>query len=104
MLFEKNKFKIGDVVLMKLVSGEEVLGKLVNEDDQSLTLERAMQIGMTQKGLAFGPLSMVMNPDSKLTFSKNHVIVLTEPIKEVSEQYRFQTSGIQTVPAGSIVV
>lgn len=104
MLFEKSTLKSGDIVVMKLSSGEEVLGKFVSEDNQNITLEKAMQIGMTPKGLALGPLSMVVHPDTKLTFNRNHVILITEPIKEVSEQYRFQTSGIQTASAGSIVV
>lgn len=104
MLFEKNKLKSGDVVVMKLVSGEEVLGKFVAEDDQTITVEKAMQIGMTPKGLGLGPLSMVIHPDSKLTFGRQHIVLITEPIKEIGDQYRFQTSGIQPVAAGSIVV
>lgn len=104
MLFEKSKFKSGDVVVMKLSSGEEILGKFVAEDEQGVTVEKTMQIGMTQKGLALGPLSMVIHPDTKLTFNKQHIILITEPIKEISEQYRFQVTGIQSVSPGNIVV
>jgi hypothetical protein len=61
-------------------------------------------LAMTKNGPAMAPLMMTVNPDSDLTFNKNAIImgpVATD--QEIANQYMFQTTGIQTVSAGSIV-
>lgn len=103
MLLNKSKFDNGDVITLKLISGEEVLGKLVEEDMVSITLARPVMLAMTQKGPAMAPLLMTVDPDKSLSFNKSTIILTAEPFKEIADQYVFQTTGIQPVSAGSIV-
>lgn len=103
MLLNKSKFDSGDVVTMKLISGEEVLGKFVEEDMVSITLNKPVMLAMTQKGPAMAPLLMTVDPDKTISFNKASVILTAEPFKEIADQYVFQTTGIQPVSAGSIV-
>jgi hypothetical protein len=60
-------------------------------------------LAMTQKGPAMAPVLLTVNPDSKLTFNTQTVMVMAESDSEIGKQYVFQTTGIQPVTAGSII-
>jgi hypothetical protein len=102
MLINKPKFDISDVITLKLLSGEEVLGKLVSEDEFHITLDKALMIAMTAKGPAMAPILITVDPEKPLTFAKAGVSVIALTEKEIANQYTFQTTGIQPVTAGSI--
>lgn len=104
MLIETNKVDEGDVVSIKLISGEEVIGKFVSEDDKNVTLDRPLMLAMSQKGLGMAPVLMTVNPESKLKFNKTAIIVLASSDDEIAKQYVYQTTGIQPVSKGSILV
>lgn len=104
MLINKAKYTIGDTVSFKLNTGEEIIGKLLTEDDKIIVIERPLMLAMTAKGPAMAPVLMTVDPKITLTFSKNSISILpVETDKEISDQYTLQTTGIQTVSAGSIV-
>lgn len=102
MLFEK-KYSDRDVVSLKLISGEEVLGRFASEDMTSITLDKPLMIAMTPKGPAMAPVMMTVNPDASLTFSKQAITISAHCYKEIADQYVYQTTGIQPVSAGSIL-
>jgi hypothetical protein len=103
LLSNNKKFSEGDVITIKLSSGEEVLGKLVSEDITTITLSKPLMIAMTQKGPAMAPILMTVNPEKNLSFSKSQITIIDESDKEIADQYTYQTTGIQPVSAGSIV-
>jgi hypothetical protein len=102
MLFEK-KYGEGDVVTLKIVSGEEVIGRFVKEDMMSITLSKPLTIGMTPKGPGMAPVLMTVDPDATLSFNKQAIIIVTPCYKEIADQYVYQTTGIQPVSASSIM-
>lgn len=97
MLLEKTRFDENDVVTIKLVSGEEVIGKFIKEDDKVVTLEKPLMLAMNQKGIGMAPVLMTVNPDSKLNFSKLAIAILAHSDDEIAKQYTYQTTGIQPV-------
>jgi hypothetical protein len=46
---------------------------------------------------------MTVNPDNDYSINKSSVIFQGSTVKEIADQYLFQTTGIQPVSAGSIV-
>ena len=104
MLISKAKYTAGDIVSFKIATGEEILGSFKEEDMMSVTLEKPLMLAMTKNGPAMAPIMMTVAPDTTLTFGKNNIIVgPVETDKEIADQYRFQTTGIQLAPAGSII-
>ena len=103
MLFNKQKFAAGDIVTIKLLTGDEIMGKFVEDSMGSITLDRPLMLTMTQKGPAMSPVLMTVNPDAKLTFNSSAIITMVETDQEIGKQYVFQTTGIQPVSAGSII-
>jgi hypothetical protein len=104
MLFEKSKFAVGDIISLKITSGEEIIGKYVSEDMSELVVGRPLMLAMTAKGPAFAPLMMTTDPDKNYGINKQLVMTKGETAKEVADQYTFQTTGIQPVSAGSIAL
>lgn len=99
----KLSYKEGDVVTLKLFSGEEIIGKFVSEDMSVITLSKPLTIGMTPKGPGMAPVLMTVNPDTTLSFNKQAITTSAPCYKEISDQYIYQTTGIQPVSAGSIL-
>ena len=103
MLFNKQKFTAGDIVTIKLISGDEIMGKFIEDAMGSITLDQPVMLAMTQKGPAMAPVLVTVNPDSKLTFNTQAITVMAESDAEIGKQYVYQTTGIQPVTAGSII-
>lgn len=103
MLLEKSKFTEGDIVSLKLLNGEEVIGKYVKEDMTSYILNKPLMLAMSKQGPAMMPLMMTVNPEQDFTINKTAVLLYGETAKEIADQYVYQTTGIQPVSAGSII-
>lgn len=103
MLLDKSKFEQGDIISLRLISGDEMIGKYIEEDMVSVKLSKPVMLAMTPKGPAMAPAMMTVHPDTDFSISKAAIILQGKTVKEVSDQYTFQTTGIQPVSAGSIV-
>jgi len=102
MLLEKSKFSQGDTVSLKLITGEEIIGKYIKEDMSTITLSKPLMLAMSKQGPAMMPLMMTVNPEQDFAINKQAIILQGETVKEIADQYTFQTTGIQPVSAGSI--
>jgi len=103
MLLSKPKFEAGDVISLKLTTGEEVIGKFVSEDISELVLSKPVMLAMGQKGPAMAPIMMTVDPDKDYAINKNVIVLKELTDKNIADQYTFQTTGIQPVSAGGIV-
>lgn len=101
MLFEK-KYGEGDVVSLKLMSGEEVLGKYVKEDMVAFTISRPVMLTAGAKGVGLAPYMLTVNPDRSFEFNKSAVLSHGPTDQDIAKQYIEQTSGI-ALAAGTVV-
>lgn len=87
----------GVVMTLKLVSGEEIVGSFVKEDDKKITLRKPLMAALTQQGPTLTPFIFtvdVMGDTPELSFDKTHVLVATTTFKPFADAYRQATSGI----------
>ena len=103
MLLEKPKFKEGDIVSLKLISGEEIIGKYISEDIADIIIKNPIMLAMTPKGPAMNPMMVTVDLDQEFNIAKSAVILRGNTVKDVADQFIFQTTGIQPVSAGSII-
>jgi hypothetical protein len=87
MLVTKSKFKTDDIVSIKLTTGEEVVGKYISEDDNSIDLDKPYRLMQYNDGFAFVPMMVTTDPDLPHTLFKPAVIVITATFQEVKDQY-----------------
>jgi len=93
-------YKNGDVVTLKLGSGEELVGRLEEETNDNIKLKTPLTLVMAQQGVGLQQYMFTADPNKAYNFSRSGVVVITKTVKEFAEAYQQQTSGIVTAPAG----
>jgi hypothetical protein len=102
MLVQTQKFDKGDIVAMKLVNGDEVVAEIIADEMMSYTVSRPCTVIPSPKGIAL--MQSLMTSDAKtLTISKQHVMMISKVIDEMTNHYIQTTTGIQPVTRGGII-
>jgi hypothetical protein len=87
----------GEVVTLKLTSGEEMVAKLVEDGAAHYKLSRPMVIGHTPQGPGLMPYLFTVHPDKEIKLQKNAVTVAESTDKQFADQYLQSTTGIKLV-------
>ncbi len=94
MLIDKG-VTVGEVITLKLTSGEEIVAKLAAETDSFYKLSRPMVIGMGERGPGLMPYLFTVNPEKEVKLSKNTVTVAEATDKAFADQFIQSTTGIK---------
>lgn len=89
-------YKEGDVVTLKLSSGEELVTKLVKENKDTLTVQMPLTLVATEQGMSLAPYLFTITPDTKLDIRLNNVITVVKSAEDTAKGYTSQTSGLIT--------
>jgi len=89
-------YKVNDVVSIKLSSGEELVGKLVDESGDTVTLSKPLMLSMTQKGMGLAPYMFTVDPESKISFNEKNIITVAKTMETMAKQYIQSTTGLVT--------
>lgn len=87
----------GEVITLKLTSGEEIVAKLAEETDVYYKLSRPMVIGMGQKGPGLMPYLFTVNPEKEVKLFKSTVTLAEATDEAFAKQFLESTSGIKLV-------
>ena len=96
MLIDKG-VTVGEVITLKLTSGEELVAKLVEETDAYYKLSRPMVIGMGQQGPGLMPYLFTVHPEKDVKLLKTTVTVAEATDEAFAKQFLESTSGIKLV-------
>lgn len=99
---KKDNFEAGDVVVLKIISGEEVIAKIDAVEDDTLMLYRPCSLGMTANGPALNKWIVFANKDLAVPVKISSLLSHAIPDTEVREHYESATSNI--VKAGAEVL
>jgi len=94
MLIDKGVTE-GEVITLKLTSGEEIVAKLVEDGAAYYKLSRPMVIGMGPNGPGLMPYLFTVNPDKEIKISKGTVTVAEATDKQFADQFIQTTTGIR---------
>jgi len=93
-------FKNGDVVTLKLTSGEELVGKLVEEKADAYKIKTPLTLVMSPQGVGLQQYMFTVEADKAHLFPKSSVTIISKTMKQFANAYQQQTSGLVTAPAG----
>jgi hypothetical protein len=93
MLIDKGVSE-GEVITLKLTSGEELVGKLVEDGPAYYKLGRPMVIAMGAKGPGLMPYLFTVSPDKDIKIAKGTVTVAEATDKQFADQFIQSTTGI----------
>jgi len=88
----------GDTITIKLMSGEEVVARLQEDQEELLVVSKPRAIvNIPQKGLGLGPFVFTIPQDATVEIYKKNVVCYAETEGGMARQYMEGTSGL-TLP------
>jgi hypothetical protein len=93
----------GKVYTFKMNSGEEMMGKFIEQIDNYLTIESPVTIGAGPKGMQLIPTLFTVDPDAQVTLNINSVSIYAETEDSIRMKYIEATTGIQ-VPEKKLIL
>lgn len=103
-MLKTNVIQNGDVVSLKLASGDEIIGKVVAQGEDVITLSKPHVIGASQQGIGLIPYMFGADDDSQVPFSRAHIVTMIRTREELKLGYIQQTSGLAMPPASSSII
>lgn len=97
------KYDASDIVSFRLVNGDEIIGKLIGEDDDNFKLDRPCTVLPSQQGIGLMQSMFTADPDLKVSISKQHVIMHSPTIDAMQKHYLKTTTGIEPITRGGII-
>lgn len=96
MLIE-TPYKKGDVITVRLITGEEVVAGFIEESDTELTVDRPAVVFRSQEGMGLMPLLSTVEPTQKIRLRQNVVMLACKTNQDIASVYTQQVTGL-TVP------
>ena len=88
----------GDIITIKLMSGEEVLAKLIEITQDSIKISKPRAVvNIPNKGIGLGPFVFTIPQNASIEIYKKNVVCYTETEDGMARQYTQGTTGL-TLP------
>lgn len=87
----------GDVVTLKLTSGEELIARFVEENAHGVKVEKPMTLTAGPQGLGMAPYFFTVNPERAVTIYTHAIAMQAQTDKAMADQYIQATTGIKLV-------
>lgn len=95
MLINKNAYSPGDIVVFKLLNGDECVAKLIEQTDTDFVVTKPCTVIPGAKGVALVQSLFTGKLDTNIRISNTHIIMHASVVKEVENYYIETTSGIK---------
>jgi hypothetical protein len=94
MLIDKG-VSVGEVVTLKLISGEEMLARYVDENDKHYKLNKPMVLSMGPQGMGMIPFAITVDMEKEVKLNRSAVIAIEPTEKQFADAYMQNTTGIK---------
>ena len=99
-----DKIKDGDLVTLKLASGEEVIAKYLSRTDtRYISIEKALVLMQGPQGLSFGTFFSTAKQDEPFNIAIDKLISIAHINDKISEEYKRVFSTIKTPEKPKII-
>jgi hypothetical protein len=98
------KYASGDVVSFKMVNGDELVAKVLEETDAGFSVSSPCTVMPAQQGLGLMQSLFSAREDAKVFLSKQHVMFHAESLEQMKAHYLKTTTGVEIIPKQQIIV
>ena len=99
-----DKIKDGDLITLKLASGEEVIAKYLSRTDtRYISIEKALVLMQGPQGLAFGTFFSTAKQDEPFNIAIDKLISIAHINDKIAEEYKRVFSTIKTPDKPKII-
>ena len=92
------------IATIKINTGEEVVARIKDQDEHTVTLDRPVVIMISQQGLAFGSFAPTMESTNGMMLNKSAIVTIGPCLDKVATEYSNAVSPIKTPPKSSLIV
>ena len=77
-----------DVKLIRIVTGEEIIGEVLSETDDTITVQNGLVVLPNAQGVGFAPWATVISKDEpEITVKKTFIIYVAAVQEDVAQKY-----------------
>ena len=98
-----DKIKDGDLVTLKLASGEEVIAKFIGKAETYVSIEKALVLMQGPQGLAFGTFFSPAKQDEPFNIAIDKLTSIAHINDKIAEEYNRVFSKIEVPKKPSII-
>lgn len=91
------KVELDQVYTLKIANGDEVIAKIIAEDDVTYTASKPLTIVPSQQGINMMNSLFTADPDKNVSINKQQVSIIAPSREEVCDSYLEATTGIKPV-------
>lgn len=102
-MLQTPKYQKDQVVSFKIVNGDEVVAKVVEETDTAYLVSKPCTVVPSAQGLGLLQSLYTGNVNDTIALDKKHVMLHAPTVKEIEGHYIATTTGIEQVSAGGII-
>ena len=98
-----NKYEKDQIVSFKIMNGDELVARIVEETDDAFVLNKPTTVMPSQQGLGLMQSLFTSDLNKNIRLSKNHVMMHAPTVKDVENHYIKTVTGIEPVTPGGII-
>lgn len=103
MLIKKSNYDKDDIVSFKLVNGDEIIARIVEDNDTQFIVSKPTTVMPSAQGIGLLQSLFTSDLNNNVVLEKIHVMIHSITAKEIHNHYIKTVTGIETVPAGKII-
>ena len=85
---------IGEIVTLKLITSEELVGKLKEETNTHYVIEKPLALGMSNQGINLQHWLFTADTEKDISIPKDRVMIIIPTLKIMADNYLQGTTGI----------
>ena len=94
-MIQNKKYEEGDIVAIKLVTAEEVIAKVVEDNTDSIKVMKPMMLVHTPKSLAMSQFMMMQDVKDAVELPRSNIVAMTKANSVASGQYSQTVTSIK---------
>ena len=91
------------VVSFKLVNGDEIVAKVIEETDTDFTINKPCTVMPSNQGIGLLQSIFTSDLNKNISLSKSHVMMHSLTMDKMKNHYITTTTGIEPATAGGII-
>ncbi len=102
-MLQTHNYKKDDIVSFKLVNGDEIIAKVVEEDNGNFVVNKPCTVMPSAQGLGLIQSLFTSDLNKNITIDRGHVMIHSLTADAVKNHYISTTTGIETASSGGII-
>ena len=98
-----DNLKDGDLITLKLASGEEVIANYKGAEESYIKIHKALVLMQGPQGLAFGTFFSTARQDKPINIAKDKLVSVAHINDKIKDEYNKIFSKIKVPPKPSII-